>query len=137
MRNPKNETCMSNKIYSIGIQNFESLRNDGYFYIDKSLLISTLEVYFQGKRELFTYNSEGIYNPFSLLNTFDQKEVGLYRLGFPNKEVEEGFMKFLMPFYTRFSKVEAPFEMDSCRLFKIGVNFSSKTRNIEKWIVEE
>ena len=68
---------MSNKIYPIGIQNFESLRQDGYLYIDKtaliykmvktgryyflsrprrfgkSLLISTLEAYFQGKRELF------------------------------------------------------------------------------------
>ena len=63
--------------YPIGIQNFESLRKDGYLYIDKtefvhklvsegryyflsrprrfgkSLLISTLESYFQGKRELF------------------------------------------------------------------------------------
>ena len=68
---------MSNKIYPIGIQNFESLRKDGYFYIDKtaliyqlvktgryyflsrprrfgkSLLLSTLEAYFQGKKELF------------------------------------------------------------------------------------
>ena len=65
------------RIYPIGIQNFESLRKDGYVYIDKtalihqlvssgryyflnrprrfgkSLLISTLEAYFQGKRELF------------------------------------------------------------------------------------
>lgn len=30
-----------------------------------------------------------------------------------------------------------PFEADSRKLFKIGVNFSIKTRNIEKWIVEE
>ncbi|WP_289771531.1 ATP-binding protein [Bacteroides acidifaciens] len=69
---------MSSKIYPIGIQNFEKIRNDGYFYIDKtalmyqmvktgsyyflsrprrfgkSLLISTLEAYFQGKKELFT-----------------------------------------------------------------------------------
>ena len=68
---------MSNKIYPIGIQNFEKIRKDGYFYIDKtawvyqlaktgsyyflsrprrfgkSLLISTLEAYFQGKKELF------------------------------------------------------------------------------------
>ncbi|WP_148372125.1 ATP-binding protein [Bacteroides bouchesdurhonensis] len=67
----------SSKIYPIGVQNFESLRKDGYFYIDKtalvyqlvktgryyflsrprrfgkSLLISTLEAYFQGNRELF------------------------------------------------------------------------------------
>ena len=63
--------------YPIGIQNFESLRREGYVYIDKtalvwelanqgryyflgrprrfgkSLLISTFEAYFQGKRELF------------------------------------------------------------------------------------
>ena len=68
---------MSNKIYPIGIQNFEKIRNGDYFYIDKSaliyhmvktgsyyflsrprrfgksLLISTLEAYFQGKKELF------------------------------------------------------------------------------------
>ena len=30
---------MSNKIYPIGIQNFESLRQDGYFYIDKTALM--------------------------------------------------------------------------------------------------
>ncbi len=68
---------MSNKIYPIGIQNFDKLRKEGYFYVDKtaliyemvttgsyyflsrprrfgkSLLISTLEAYFQGKKELF------------------------------------------------------------------------------------
>ena len=65
------------KLYPVGIQNFEKIRKDGYCYIDKtakiyelvktgsyyflsrprrfgkSLLISTLEAYFQGKRELF------------------------------------------------------------------------------------
>ena len=30
---------MSNKIYPIGIQNFEKIRNDGYFYIDKTALM--------------------------------------------------------------------------------------------------
>ena len=30
---------MSNKIYPIGIQNFEKIRNGGYFYIDKTALI--------------------------------------------------------------------------------------------------
>lgn len=63
--------------YPIGIQNFEDLRNNGYVYVDKtelvyhlaninktyflsrprrfgkSLLVSTLEAYFQGKKELF------------------------------------------------------------------------------------
>ena len=64
-------------LYPIGIQNFEKIRKEGYLYIDKtelvyrlaktgsyyflsrprrfgkSLLISTLEAYFQGKKELF------------------------------------------------------------------------------------
>lgn len=124
----------------------------------------------------FVENTEGIYNPFSLLNTFKYKKFdnywfetgtptylvellkrshynlerlaheetssdvlnsiygdeeplpvifqsgyltikgydkrfGLYRLGFPNREVEEGFVSFLIPFYTRYSKIEAPFEI--------------------------
>ena len=65
------------KLYPVGIQNFEKLRKDGYCYIDKtekiyelvktgsyyflsrprrfgkSMLISTLDAYFQGKKELF------------------------------------------------------------------------------------
>ena len=69
---------MSNKIYPIGIQNFESLRQDGYFYIDKtalmyqmvktgryyflsrprrfgkSLLISTLRITFKEKKNCLT-----------------------------------------------------------------------------------
>ncbi len=68
---------MNEILYPIGIQNFESLRKDGYLYVDKtalihrlvrtgtyyflsrprrfgkSLLVSTLEAYFRGKRELF------------------------------------------------------------------------------------
>ena len=64
-------------LYPIGIQNFEDLRRNGYVYVDKtqhihrlvstgkyyflsrprrfgkSLLISTMEAYFSGKRELF------------------------------------------------------------------------------------
>ena len=68
---------MSQRIYPIGIQNFEKIRKDGYLYVDKtalihqlvttgsyyflsrprrfgkSVLISTLEAYFQGKKELF------------------------------------------------------------------------------------
>ena len=125
----------------------------------------------------FTHNSIGIYNPFSLLNAFKYKEFGsywfetgtptylvkllkkhhydlermaheetdaqvlnsidsestnpipviyqsgyltikgyderfgIYRLGFPNREVEEGFIRFLLPFYANVNKVESPFEV--------------------------
>lgn len=71
----------NNRKYPIGIQNFESLRRDGYIYVDKtrhvcelvntgryyflsrprrfgkSLFLSTLQAYFEGKKELF----EGTY----------------------------------------------------------------------------
>ena len=125
----------------------------------------------------FTAKSEGIYNPFSLLNTFAKMEFGdywfetgtpsylvellkhthydlyemantetdadvlnsidsasnnpipviyqsgyltikgydpefgIYRLGFPNKEVEEGFVKYLLPFYTSIQASKTPFEI--------------------------
>lgn len=39
------------------------------------------------------------------------RRFDLYSLGFPNREVEEGFVKFLMPYYTRYNKLEAPFEI--------------------------
>ena len=41
---------------------------------------------------------------------YDER-FGIYRLGFPNREVEEGFVRFLIPYYTRFNKIEAPFEI--------------------------
>ena len=68
---------MNNRKLPIGIQDFESLRRDGYLYVDKtryiyelvhngkpyflsrprrfgkSLLLSTMRAYFEGKRELF------------------------------------------------------------------------------------
>lgn len=71
----------ANKILPVGVQNFESLIHDGYLYVDKteqiwrlthsgrhyflarprrfgkSLLLSTIEAYFEGKKELF----EGLY----------------------------------------------------------------------------
>ena len=80
------------KLYPIGIQNFESLRKDRYFYIDKtklvyelantgryyflsrprrfgkSLLISTLEAYFQGKKELTLAKALGIVLPWIRLS---------------------------------------------------------------------
>lgn len=39
------------------------------------------------------------------------EEFGMYRLGFPNRKVEEGFVRFLLPFYANVNKVESPFEI--------------------------
>lgn len=134
-----------------------------------------LKEYYDGYH--FTHNSIGMYNPFSLLNAFKRKEFGsywfetgtpsylvellkkyhynlqrmaheetsadvlnsidadstnpipviyqsgyltikgydrefgIYRLGFPNREVEEGFIRYLLPFYTHTGAVESPFEI--------------------------
>jgi len=38
-------------------------------------------------------------------------EFGLYHLGFPNREVEVGFINYLLPFYTHFNKTESSFEI--------------------------
>lgn len=38
-------------------------------------------------------------------------EFRTYRLGFPNAEVENGFFRFLLPYYTSLSPVEAPFHI--------------------------
>lgn len=152
-----------------------------YFEEDLNVLAQKQEMdYEQVCRELkecydgyhFTEKSVGMYNPFSLLNTFDRmkfgsywfetgtptylvkllqqtnynlydmahtetdadvlnsidaasknpipviyqsgyltikgydKMFGIYRLGFPNREVEEGFIKYLLPYYTRVSQVD-------------------------------
>ena len=94
--------------YPIGIQDFESLRKDGYSYVDKtaliynlaaegryyflsrprrfgkSLLVSTLSAYFEGKRELFdglaiaTLEKEWVKRPVLHLdlNTADYRQSG-------------------------------------------------------------
>lgn len=41
---------------------------------------------------------------------YDQR-FGLYKLGYPNKEVEEGFVKFLIPYYTNVDKTRSGFEV--------------------------
>ena len=41
------------------------------------------------------------------------EEFGIYRLGFPNREVEEGFIRFLLPYYANVNKVESPFEIQN------------------------
>ena len=47
-----------------------------------------------------------------------------------NGTAEEALQQINDKHYSR------PFETDSRKLFKIGVNFSAQTRNIEKWLVE-
>ena len=102
---------MNQTIYPIGIQNFEKIRKDGYLYIDKtaliyqlvktgsyyflsrprrfgkSLLLSTLEAYFQGKRELF----EGLAMERleKIVSQIDNNELEIDELAVKIKEANE------------------------------------------------
>ena len=141
--------------------------------LNKSACYEKLKDQYDGYH--FMENSIGIYNPFSLLNTFDNrrfrdywfetgtpsylvqllkdvdyelpdmtqshitadvlnsvdsmsqnpipviyqsgyltiknydKEFNMYELGFPNKEVENGFMNYLLPYYTPVKKTDTAF----------------------------
>ena len=114
--NPCSNTKKEAMLYPIGVQNFESIRQGGYVYVDKtalvhrlvttgkyyflsrprrfgkSLLVSTLEAYFQGKNELFQglaiENLEKEWNAYPILhldlsgkeyNTMDDLDVRLDR----------------------------------------------------------
>lgn len=162
----------------------------------------------------FTYDTPGMYNPFSLLNTFDKqrygsywfetgtptflvellqnsdynleemasaqadadelgsifnddnpipviyqsgyltikdfdRRFGLYTLGFPNREVEDGFMKFLLPFYSTKRNTKSAFEvgqfvrdiesgnaegfMQRLQSFFAGAKFDQIARDTENW----
>ena len=127
------------------------------------------------------------------LKGYDSR-FGLYQLGFPNREVEEGFVNFLLPsdrelhyqnilfivfkligfyvqveYHTSEGRIDLvlqtdrfvyvmefkldgtaeealrqiedkhyarPFVADTRRVFCVGVNFSSETRNIDRWLVK-
>lgn len=50
-----------------------------------------------------------------------------YTLGYPNAEVKNGFLAFLLPDYTGTGR----------KLHKIGVEFDKEAKNIGRWITEE
>ena len=59
-----------------------------------------------------------IYQSGYLTITGYDKEFSLYKLGYPNKEVEEGFVKFLIPYYTNIEKARSGFEVSQ---FVLGI----------------
>lgn len=106
----------------IGIQGFESLRHDGYAYVDKTRFVHQLvntgkmlknfpeeiQVLAEAPAEVINSVDMASTNPISVIyqsgyltiKGYD-KEFETYLLGFPNREVEQGFIKFLVPWYTQ------------------------------------
>ena len=100
--------------YPIGVQDFESLRKGGYVYVDKtdlvykltrghiyflgrprrfgkSLLVSTLKYYFEGRRDLF----EGL-KMAELEQEWAQHPVFLFDFNLGNKKEENGLRDYLL-----------------------------------------
>ena len=153
--------------YPIGIQNFEDLRNNNCVYIDKteliyrlthsdkiyflsrprrfgkSLLVSTLEAYFQGKKHLF----EGLamerlemewteypvlHMDFSRRKYTDEDKLSEYVFEFKfDGTPEEALAQIESKNYA------IPFQSDGRRIVKIGVNFDSATRTVGEWKIVE
>ena len=147
---------MSEKLYPIGIQNFEKLRKSGYLYVDKtaliykmvktgsyyflsrprrfgkSQLISTLMAYFQGKKELF----KGLAME-ELEKDWTVHPILHIDLNIEKYDRSQSLDNILEKSVSSWEKLYAlPFAEDGRTLYKIGVNFSAEVRNIEKWIVQ-
>ena len=122
---------MNNRIYPIGIQNFEKIRKDGYVYVDKtaliyqlvksgsyyflsrprrfgkSLLISTLQAYFEGKKELFkglameTLEKEWVKRPILHLDLNIEKYYpdfpGYHTSRYSDPDVKQDVVSSLFP----------------------------------------
>ena len=64
------------------------------------------------------------------------EEFGIYSLGFPNREVEEGFIKFLLPFYANTNAVESEFEIQKfVREIRIG-DYDSFFRRLRSFFAD-
>ena len=219
--NNLNDISMDHRYYDIcGISEVEL-----HHYFDseiKELALANNQTFEQACKRLkidydgyhFTYDTPGMYNPFSILNTLSKQRYGsywfetgtptflvellqksdynleqmaemeadtdmlgsifnddnpipviyqsgyltikdydsefdLYKLGFPNREVENGFMKFLLPFYTAKRNTSSAFEignfvkdiksgnaegfMQRLQSFFAGAKFDQIAKDTENW----
>lgn len=162
--------------YPVGIQTFSEIREEGYVYVDKtaliyklideikfvflsrprrfgkSLLLSTIQAYFEGRKELF----EGLaiemlakeWKKYPVLR-FDLSGASYTR---PQTIKEK--LKAYLSIYEKTFELERPaspeealrqieergyaerFEADNRTKIHVGVNFSTDKRTIESWEIK-
>lgn len=157
--------------YPIGIQTFSEIIENKMVYVDKtdliykmvngtkynflirprrfgkSLLMSTLQTYFEGKKELFRglfieklekdwipypiihldLSSGKYYQPERLdLVVFTNTSVFVIELKY-DKSPEEALQQIEQKNYIQ------PYLVDNRKLFAVGINFSSKEKTIVEW----
>ena len=64
------------------------------------------------------------------------EEFGMYRLGFPNRVVEEGFVRFLLHYYANVNKVESPFEIQKFVREGRSGDYSSFFRRLQSFFAD-
>ena len=135
------------KKYPVGIQSFESIRKDGYIYVDKtayiykmitegkpyflsrprrfgkSLLVSTFAAVFEGRKELFEEMTleNGLVQPKLFIASTNWKW-----------EKYDGSAESALEQISRLRYAEK-YSLDGRPVTKVGLSFSSKERNIIDW----
>ena len=128
-------------LYPIGIQNFEKIREGGYVYVDKtalvhrlvttgkyyflsrprrfgkSLLVSTLETYFQGKRELF--HGLAIENLEKDWNAYPVLHLDLSGVTYTEENVLDEKMESTLQCWEKTYGIDNTFRVDSIRFSNI------------------
>ena len=128
-------------LYPIGIQNFEKIREGGYVYVDKtalvhrlvttgkyyflsrprrfgkSLLVSTLETYFQGKRELF--HGLAIENLEKDWNAYPVLHLDLSGVTYTEENVLDEKMENTLQCWEKTYGIDNTFRVDSIRFSNI------------------
>jgi len=88
----------------IGVQSFESLRQDGYLYVDKTKYV--YELVHTSKQYVYIFE-------FKLDKSANEALAQIEEKGYAE-----------------------PYVADARKIYKIGVNFDSKERNITEWKVK-
>ena len=165
--------------YPIGIQNFEQMRMDGYVFVDKtelvyrlanmnttyflsrprrfgkSLLVSTLEAYIQGKKELFEgLAMERLEKEWKVYPVLHIKLMGQYvetevKSAIDRSDIVVKLQDAIYVFEFKMDGTAAealaqinskgyaiPYQADHRRVVKVGVNFDRAARTVGEWIIE-
>ena len=139
--NTQKKQKTSTMLYPIGIQNFEKIRQGGFLYVDKtnliyqivqtggyyflsrprrfgkSLLVSTMEAYFQGKKELF--KGLAIEQLEKEWNAWPVLHLDLSGVTYTDESVLNEKMESTLRLWEKAYDVANDFKSDSVRFYNI------------------
>ena len=105
--------------FPIGIQDFKTLRNDGFVYVDKTGLLRVLSTYL-----VLTEKQQSEGRADCIIETKNSVYIFEFKL---DGTADDALLQIEDKGYAR------PYEADSRQIRKIGISFSSKTGTIDDW----